>query len=199
VVAGVRELAAQRPELLDRLELVFAGRRTPQQDAALDQLNDLSVAQVRLPFVSHDEAIGLMRDADALLLLNADKPHTHRIVNAKTFEYMAARRPMFVVAPEGDLWDVVRDLPGTALHRPDDPAGIAHGLAAFVEQHAAGRRFAPDEWRIARFERRRLTAELAQLLNETVGRGAEKAEGSRSASSGDRRTGAAPLSTGAAR
>jgi glycosyltransferase involved in cell wall biosynthesis len=168
VVDGILHLAERRPDLAGRLEIVLAGRRTPEQDAELNRLNASPVKVVRQPFMAHDEAVRLMHDADALLLINADKPETHRIVNAKTFEYMAARRPIFVVAPRGDLWDVTASLPGTIQVAPSNPVEIAEGFVKLLERQAAGVEFDARVWDIARFERKRLAQELAELLDDVV-------------------------------
>ncbi|HVJ68458.1 MAG TPA: glycosyltransferase [Caulifigura sp.] len=168
VVEGALKFQHDRPDLAANLEIVLAGRRTPEQDAELDRLNDSPIKVVRQPFMAHDEAVRLMHDADALLLINADKPETHRIVNAKTFEYMAARRPIFVVAPRGDLWDVTVNLPGTIQVPPSKTDAVAAGFTKLVERHAAGIEYDARVWDIARFERKRLTVELAELLDDVV-------------------------------
>lgn len=168
LVTAVERLAQTSPQLLERLELVLAGRRTAEQEAALDRLAGLPCKLVRLPFVTHAEACGLMRSADSLLLLNADYPDTHRIINAKTFEYMAARRPIFLIAPEGDLHDVVRDLPGAVLTTPRNPQQIADRLALELERHRCGLEINAGFWNVERFERRRLAGELAGLLDELL-------------------------------
>ena len=118
----------------------------------------------------------MMRTADALLLLNADRPGTHRIVNAKTFEYMAAQRPILLVAPQGDLWDVVGDMTGSALCTPQDTAAIVQALATWIEQHRLGVDIGAGDWNLERFHRRTLTGQLAGLLNELTG--SANAEGS---------------------
>ncbi len=169
LVTAIERLATTAPQLLAQLELVLAGRRTVDQEAVLDRLNGLPCRVVRLPFVSHDEACRLMRSASALLLLNADYPHTQRIINAKTFEYMAARRPIFVVAPEGDLTDVVRDLPGAVLANPRDPDQIADRLALELERHRCGVHLEEGLWDVSRFERRGLAGELGEILDSLVG------------------------------
>ena len=176
VVDGLLRLWEVRPDLAARLEIVFAGRRTAEQDAELDRLAETAIKIVRQPFMAHDEAVRLMHDADALLLLNADKPETHRIVNAKTFEYMAARRPIFVVAPKGDLWDVTASLPGTIQVTPSKPEAVAEGFVRLLERHAAGIHFDARVWDIARFERKRLAQELADLLNDVVHRSLMRGE-----------------------
>lgn len=164
LVTAIEQLAQTAPALLSHLELVFAGRRTAEQEALLDRLRPLPCAVVRLPFVTHTEACQLMRSADSLLLLNADYPETQRIINAKTFEYMAARRPIFVIAPAGDLHDVVRDLPGAVLTEPRHPEQIADRLALVLERHRCGFDFRDAHWDISRFERRNLTEQLADAL-----------------------------------
>jgi hypothetical protein len=168
LVEALLRLNQSAPQLLSELELVLAGRRTAEQEQQLDRLQHLPCAVVRLPFVSHAEACRLMRSADGLLLLNADRPDTHRIINAKTFEYLASKRPIFVIAPPGDLWDVVRDLPGTVLATPRDPGRIAEQLSLVLEQHRCGVRYEETLWDVARFERRSQAGELAALLDRLI-------------------------------
>ena len=165
LVSAICQLAATDPQLVSHLELVCAGRKTADQDAQLDRLNGLPCHVVRLPFVEHSEAVQLMRASDALLMLNTDLPETKRIINAKTFEYMAAKRPVFVVAPEGDVWDILRDLPGTVLCVPSNVDGITNKLSLEIEQHRCGVHHNDDHWEIGRFERRQLAGQLAELLN----------------------------------
>lgn len=165
VVHAIRQLAAAHPDLVSHLELVCAGRKTVDQNSLLDQLNGLPCHVVRVPFVEHSEAVEMMRTSDSLLMLNTDLPETRRIINAKTFEYMAARRPIFVVAPEGDVWDILRPLPGTVLCEPSNESSIAEKLKQEIERHRCGLHHDDKPWDIGRFERRQLAGELADLLD----------------------------------
>jgi len=166
IVRGVRRLIHQAPQLASRLELVFVGRRTPEQDAELDQLNGTPVTVRRLPFVAHDRAVAAMQDADALLLLNADVPHAERIINAKAFEYIAARRPILAITPRGDLWDLLADVPAACLHRPAETSGIAETLTGLLQRLALEGRGPATEGEISMFERREQAGELAVLLDD---------------------------------
>lgn len=165
LVDAICRLAASNPQLVAHLELVCAGRKTADQETQLDRLNGLPCHVVRLPFVEHSEAVQLMRASDALLMLNTDLPETKRIINAKTFEYMAARRPVFVVAPEGDVWDILRDLPGTVLCAPSEVTAITEKLSLEIERHRCGLHHDDAHWEISRFERRNLAGQLADLLD----------------------------------
>lgn len=166
VVDAIIALSERSPALTKALELVVAGRRTSEQEAELDRLAATPAKLVRLPFISHKEAIHLMCASDALLLINADLPNTERLVNAKTFEYMAARRPIFGVAPEGEIWSLLREMPGTLLSRPSDGAAIAANLKASIESWQRGVTYAASDWNLTAFERRNLAAKLASLLDE---------------------------------
>ncbi|WP_437192409.1 hypothetical protein [Planctomicrobium sp. SH527] len=169
VVEALLRICDSHPILASSLELFLAGRRTPDQEAILDRLNGTVVTVTKKPFVSHDEAISLMRSADALLMLNSDLPKAQRIINAKTFEYMAARRPIFVVAPQGDVWDLVQNLPGTTLCRPGDVSGIADRLLMSLELYRCGERFSDAVWDISQFERNESAKQLAETLDQFIG------------------------------
>jgi len=175
VVQAIEKLAATNPALLSDFELLLAGRRMEDQDAIVDRLESTPAAVTRLPFVDHSEAINLMQTADSLLMLNSDLPKTQRIINAKTFEYMASKRPMFVVAPEGDVWDLVRDLPGTRLCPPSNVDRIASQLAEMIEAHRCGVDHVNDIWKIEPYHRRNLASQLADLLDTTVEQSANPA------------------------
>ncbi len=168
VVEALLKISREHPHLAETLELFLAGRRMPDQDAILDRLKETPVTVIRNPFVSHDDAIDMMRSADALLMLNSQLPKTQRIINAKTFEYMAAQRPMFVVAPRGDVWDIVRDLPGTTLCWPNDINDIAEKLLLALELHRCGERYAGATWNISCYKRSELTRQLALHLDQLV-------------------------------
>lgn len=168
VVDGIIAFARRAPELAGKLELVIAGRRTSQQEAALDRLAATPVKLARLPFLAHKEAIRLMCTSDSLLLINADLPNTNRLINAKTFEYMAARRPIFVVAPHGELWRVLDDMPGTLAAQPPDTEAIAANLKTAIGRWQQGMTYDSGAWDISQFERRTQTHKLAVLLDEVA-------------------------------
>lgn len=168
IVHALETLNRNSPALAAEIELLLAGRRTEEQDAILNRLETTNVALTRLPFVSHSDAVSLMRSSDSLLMINSNLPQTQRIINAKTFEYMAARRPMFVVAPKGDVWDIVQNLPGSVLCEPSQVDQIADRLELLIEQHRCGIQHSECTWDIEQFHRSRLTNQLAELLNRTV-------------------------------
>lgn len=165
IVESILELSRRAPAFAEKLELVIAGRRTNEQEAELDRLASTPVKLVRLPFVAHKEAIRLMCQSDALLLINADLPNAERLINAKSFEYIGTRKPIFVVAPPGDLWRLLEGLPGALMARPRDVTEITANLVTAIGRWQQGVVNAESGREISKFERRYLAGCLAGLLD----------------------------------
>src|SRR6516225_1639753 len=105
-----------------------------------------------------------MRRADSLCVLLSDSPGAERVVPAKVFECMAAKRPILAIIPRGDLWDLLEHYPLAQRHLPGDAEGIAASLAGAIQRHGEGRAEALRGWDVRRYDRRCLTGQLASLL-----------------------------------
>lgn len=163
LLQAVQELLRRRPDLEGRIEVHLAGilseadRRVPGFD--------LVTAHDYLP---HDETVALLRSADLLFLPMHDLPEGRRvrIVPGKTYEYLAARRPILAAVPDGDVRELMRESGNAFVVRPKD----VEGMAQVIEQQA-DRTFAggdvPDsnEDFLRRYERRELTRRLAEVFD----------------------------------
>lgn len=165
LVEAVTQLAQKSPKLVERMELVFAGRRTDAQNSILDRLEKLPCKLVRLPFIDHDEAVCLMQTADGLVLLNSNVPDAERIVSGKAFEYIAAKRPIFIISPKGEMWDLLKDCPYAYGCPPDQPGIIANHLEDDATRHFSGVGLLESNWNPSQFERKYRAEELAGLLD----------------------------------
>jgi hypothetical protein len=151
------EALAGDPALRGRVELHLAGGLTRA---------DREVAE-RYDFVrdhgllGHRETVALMRSADLLFLPMHDLPPGVRagLIPYKTYEYLAARRPILAAVPDGDVRDMLAPLPQASLVRPADVAGIA---AAVRERLAAGPPQDTDP--PPAYERARSVARIAEVL-----------------------------------
>jgi hypothetical protein len=170
LVSAVRLFAQRWPGLAGRLELVFAGRRTGEQQRLLDALHGLPCRVVEHAYLDHRVAIELVRSASAVCVLLADLPGAERVMPAKTFEYVAARRTILAIAPPGELAELLRDYPGARLFGPEDVEGVAHCLAEEIKCHRQGRDVDTTRWDPARYDRRLQAGELAQFLNALIRR-----------------------------
>ena len=167
-VKAVQWIADTQPSLLDRLEVVVAGRQVGEQISHLERLQSLPCHVVNLGFVNHNEAMRLMMESDCLLQLLSDLPGVDRVIASKLFEYIGARRPILAITGQGDHWDVVSDLPQATVHTPDDVEGIAASIVSLLATGTVTERMIPSNADASIFERRRLTGQLAALLNDVA-------------------------------
>ena len=170
LVEGAVKFAAASPDRAKHMELVFTGRRTPEQASVLDKLDGLPCRTTRLDYLEHDEAVRLMRAANGLILLLAERPGAERIVPAKLFEYMAARRPIVGVVPAGECRDLLRGCPGATVCEPRDAGTVAEALAREVDRATAGREVDWGSFDPSRYSRASLAAELGGALDGVVSR-----------------------------
>jgi len=169
LTAAVARLAQVDRESAAALELEFAGRRTPDQDLAIEGLRGLPSRVTTHEYVAHAEAIQLMGRASGLCLLLADAPEAARVVPAKLFEYMAARRPVLSIAPPGETQELLQGHPAARRCRPGDVDEIVGALRDMIAEHKRGESVVWGPWDPSRFSRAHLTNELAALLRSVTG------------------------------
>lgn len=163
---AVSMVVDRHPDLAARLELVFVGRRTGNQVGVVEGLRGLPCRVTVLDYVDHAAALGLMASADALLLLLSDLPGAGRVVPAKLFEYLAARRPVLALLPPGEAWGLLDGYPHAQRFRPGEVGAIAAWLADAVRAHPSG----PSPWTgegpdIRPYSRDYQASQLAGVLN----------------------------------
>ena len=93
------------------------------------------------PPVSYLESLQLMKQADALLLVDAPAAES-LFLPSKLIDYLGAGRPILGVTPAGAAADVLSQA-GGRMANPADPAEIATALAAMIEDVRTG---APGKW-----------------------------------------------------
>jgi glycosyltransferase involved in cell wall biosynthesis len=176
LLRALDRLLDARPELAGSVELHLAGVLSPADRAAID-------AEFRRPeivktpgYLTHTETIALLRSADLLFLPMHGLPlgRRARIVPGKTYEYLAAQRPILAAVPDGDARDLL-ERAGALLCRPTDVDGLTAALSEQLDSFASAVRPAvgPRDF-LERFERRNLTRELAAVFDEAVSRGASR-------------------------
>jgi glycosyltransferase involved in cell wall biosynthesis len=158
LVEALGQFARREPEAARRLELVVAGPLTGAERELL--ATDVSPARiVAVGSVPRERALGLQREADALLLLAS--PARSQLLNIKLFEYLASGRPILALAGGTEAGRVIEDIGGEAV-RADDPGAIRAALERLVDglgaapSPAAVRRYtypAPAEGMAAAVER----------------------------------------------
>lgn len=138
LVEALAQLIASQPALEACLELHLAGELAPADRAASE-----GHAFVRTPgLLRHRDTIALMRSADLLFLPMQDLPAGTRagLIPYKTYEYLAAGRPILAAVPDRDVRDMLAPLSRATLVRPSDVGAMAAAVAARVAAAAAAPR-----------------------------------------------------------
>jgi glycosyltransferase involved in cell wall biosynthesis len=164
---AVRKLVARDERLAQELDVHFIGQLTD---------DDRRVA-AGLPFVHmdgyrpHTDTVRMMRSADLLFLPMQDigRGVRARIVPAKTYEYLATRRPILAAVPDGDARDLLAEAGNALLCHPSDSERMADLIREQVLRWRRGEQAPePQEEVLARYERSRLANELGKLLDTVL-------------------------------
>lgn len=165
---GLR-LALEQSEAFREMALVrFVGQLAPDYQA---HLNGLEQNVEVFGFVTHGEAVAMMLRAHVLLLVLPNTELARMTFTNKFFEYLAARRPILALVPNGIISDIVMQEKIGAVAPPNNPSVIAQALLTLFKQvrtHPEGHGSA--ETLLARFDRRELTGKLAAVLDDVTQR-----------------------------
>ncbi len=164
LLEAVDRLLADRPELRGTVEVHLAG-------VAAGDGDDGDGVVRRRGYLPHGETLALMRSADLLFLPMHDLPPgtRARIVPGKTYEYLASGRPILAAIPDGDARDLLGRAGAVTLCRPADAGAMAAAIAAAIDRRPQADGPVRDLDVLRPFERRRLTADLAGVLDQVLG------------------------------
>jgi glycosyltransferase involved in cell wall biosynthesis len=113
--------------------------------------------------VSHDEALR-RSNAAAVLLVLQHSADTESLIPAKAFEYLRLPRPILSLTPRGATANLLGGRSECTVVDPDDAAALVTALERLYRSWDESRGAVVAARDIAAFERRRLTGELASIL-----------------------------------
>jgi glycosyltransferase involved in cell wall biosynthesis len=172
LVEAVERLVRADPRVASSLELHFAGVLSDADRRAMRVLRDHRCVVREHGYLTHADAVALMRSADLLFLPIHDVPpgKRARIVPGKTYEYLASGKPILAAVPDGDARDLLAACEGVFLCRPTDFAAMAEIVRARLDAFVAGERAAFGRSTVLEaYERRRLTHDLVGVFDAVLG------------------------------
>jgi glycosyltransferase involved in cell wall biosynthesis len=137
-----------------------ANRRCVTESGAADLVTSTG-------YVSHQTALGWLGRADVLFLpMHGQPPGTRSLtVPGKTYEYLAAGKPILACVPAGDARDLIEASGFGYCADPCDESAIARQLDLLYEHWHAGilPTRPPTAW-IKRYERRAIAGRVAEFV-----------------------------------
>jgi glycosyltransferase involved in cell wall biosynthesis len=172
VFIAVRQLIDSGGLSPDRFRMQFIGDCATAEGQSIRVLAaECGVAEFLhlRPLVPRDEAIRAMQQAHILLVLAHDWVVQ---IPAKVYHYARVGRPILALAPEGATADFIRRSGAGTVVDPQDVEGIARALSHYWDRFTTGRPLigANSDF-LRRFDRRRLTADLSELLHHLTAPG----------------------------
>jgi glycosyltransferase involved in cell wall biosynthesis len=165
-LAGLKAFAANEDARRD-FALRVVGRMSQAMEKAL-RATGLNVEATG--YVSHRQAIEHLLAADALLLLGPGGPNGATLLPAKSFEYLAAGRPVLAVTPSAgaEATQIIERCEAGVCVRPE-PAAVADALTGLWTAWRAGTLpagCAPCQ--LALYTRKHLAGQLAEVLESVL-------------------------------
>lgn len=168
LVAAMGLLSENRPDLAAKLRLVVAGRRTAEQESILEEMRRLPVELQLHGYLDHGESVSLIRRSHSLVVLLSDLDLARRVVPGKIFEYFATANSILAIAPKGEVWNLLKDYPLAQCAEPSSPESISEFLVQSLTAFSENAESSTAGFDASRFERRQLTAELADVFDKTT-------------------------------
>ena len=111
-------------------------------------------------YVPHTEAIRQLMESDVLWMMCRFNVRS----SGKLFEYIGARKPLLVCAPEGNIRTSAKNSGAAVVTAPADVDAIKQALELFYNLWQNNKLPAPNEDFVERYDRRRLSGDLARVL-----------------------------------
>ena len=115
-------------------------------------------------YVSHSEALEYQSRTQLLLLIEENSKETKYIIPGKLFEYIASRRPIIAIGPDGsDIENIVTKSASGNYFRYEESELLSSVILGYFERYKRNDLYVePKE--IEKYSRRNLTFELSKLL-----------------------------------
>lgn len=166
---ALAELATESSSFRENFRLRFIGKTEALTFSELEELG-LSPNVERIDYLPHSEVTASLGRAHVLLLLTNDTPAAQGIIPGKTYEYLAAGRPILAIGPpKGDAARVL-DLTGAGtMCGFQDKAGMKKVISQLFQAYEKGAStYLGDAATIQQFTRRGATQKFAQILDEML-------------------------------
>ena len=151
------------------IKIRFVGHFDESVRALFNQFASMVSIEV-LEFKPYSEALWHQVNSDILLLIVNIEEHEGgtQTMTGKFFEYLGAAKPILALVPEGPLKKVIKQGQFGIATPPKDIQAIASSFKTLYDQwkEHGNIKFAPDMQLRATFSRKRLTAKLAQIIDQ---------------------------------
>lgn len=164
---ALEELVLENEDFKSKLELVFYGNLSPEvEQSILD--HGLVGNLLKKGYVSHQESIQGIKNADLLLLCNFPEEKSKGIIPGKIFEYLATGNPILAIGPnDGDVGKILLETQSGHYCLPNDLVKVKTSILKAFEQWEKQEINPPND-KIEVYSREKLSQKLAKSLKDLL-------------------------------
>ncbi|MBK9249679.1 MAG: glycosyltransferase [Ignavibacteria bacterium] len=150
---------SKNPTIKSKIEARFVGTMQPNHTKYIAKYGLDGVVHCT-GYVPHNEAIKHLCESDVLWLTanNAER------LPGKLFEYIGAKKPLLVCAPDGSICKTAIDTKAAITTAPTDIKAIESAISTLYNAWSEGKLPKPDSKYAALFETKLLTSDLSREL-----------------------------------
>lgn len=154
------------PEMKQRIRVKVFGRVVGEEAYYLESESLKDVIEC-YGYIDHEKVVEEMLNADILLLTLSDLPGAEKIIHGKVFEYMATRRHIFALVPEGEVSKLISKHYGNStIVSPNDIDSCYMSLECMLKNNKNIQNHVGKD--VSCFHRNNLTSKLALILDKVV-------------------------------
>ncbi len=164
---GLRKAIDKRPEIESGTEALFVGIFPPEYNDLIKKLNLENIVTLK-GYVNHKECIEFIKSSDALWFMIGESKWSYMISTGKLYEYIGSGKPILACIPEGTAKNLLKQYGNSLICSPQDVEAISDNIIKLFEQYQTGAITEGNRDFRKKFSRKKLTSELAELLNEIL-------------------------------
>lgn len=161
------ELLADNEDLANDLVVRLVGAADYAVNRSLEEANLGKWVQI-VDYIPHQEAVGLLKESQVLLLLINDTPNAKGILTGKFFEYMNAGRPILAIGPkDGEADQILKETGTGQLIEFKDRNKLRNLILDYYHKYQQGQLDIQTQ-NIHRYSRKSLTGRMTELFTELL-------------------------------
>ncbi len=157
-------------ELIDQINLIFVGHLSEGIKKLAKKINPGCQLNF-LGYLSHQKSINYLVSSSLNLLIIAPGPESKPVYTGKIFEYLASGVPILALVPkDGVAAELIRKTNTGIVVDPENIDEIEKAIEFLYQKWQKGEEIIKPNWlEIQKYERKKLTQKLAEILNQLVG------------------------------
>lgn len=164
---ALKELCDELPGFREKLVIRLVGNTDISVRGELERQGLMAQADFK-DYMPHKEVLKTLKASQVLLLLLNDTPNVMGVVPGKLFEYLAARRPLMAIGPDGgDSARIIREAEAGPVCGFQDKSAMKTSIADLFARFQAGN-LQGNNKDISRYSRKGITGQMAKILDGLV-------------------------------